>query len=151
MKWHRYMTSFSKIMMLQRNLEQCKTSCYSDTNFQLPMSYCFQIKMKMQLIMVNTFYFTCRNTLINFIVTLFIRYNFKWAISLKYQLHLYLSWFQDFLIEIAIGTVIVKAIIFFFIKPVAPTLNRMVTQDEGTSPQSHVITWQIKNVIFLFL
>ena len=34
----------------------------------------------------------------------------------------------------AIGTVIIKAIIFFFIKPVAPTLNRMVTQDQDTSP-----------------
>ena len=34
----------------------------------------------------------------------------------------------------AIGTVIIQAIIFFFIKPVAPTLNRMVTQDEGASP-----------------
>ena len=41
------------------------------------MSYCYQIKMKMRLIMVNTsFYFTYRNTLINFMVTLFIRCKF---------------------------------------------------------------------------
>ena len=39
---------------------------------------------------------TYRNILINFIVTLFIRCKFKWAISVKYQLHLYLPRFQNF-------------------------------------------------------
>ena len=39
---------------------------------------------------------TYQNTLINFMVTLFIRCKLKWAISSKYQLHLQLPRFQNF-------------------------------------------------------
>ena len=61
------------------------------------MSYRYQIKMKMLLIMVNTlFHFFNRNTLINFKVTLFTGRELKWAISFKYQLHLYLLQIQNF-------------------------------------------------------
>ena len=47
---------------------------------------------------------TYRNILINFIVTLFIRCKFKWAISVKYQLHLYLPRFQNFDFQDFLGT-----------------------------------------------
>ena len=45
------------------------------------MAYWYQIKMKIRLIMVNTsLYFIFRNTLINFMVTLSLRFKLKWAI-----------------------------------------------------------------------
>ena len=58
----------------------------------------------MRLIVVNTLYFTCQNVMINFMVTLFIRSKFKWAISSKYQLHLYLARFQNFDIQDFLGS-----------------------------------------------
>ena len=47
---------------------------------------------------------TYRNILINFMVTLFIRCKFKWAISVKYQLHLYMPRFQNFNFQDFLGT-----------------------------------------------
>ena len=58
------------------------------------MSYWYQIKTKIWLITVNTFYFNYRNALINFMVSLFIWYKLKLAISFNLQLHLYLPDFR---------------------------------------------------------
>ena len=44
------------------------------------------------------------NTLINLMVTFFIRCRFKWAISFKYQLHFYLPRFQNFDFQDFLGT-----------------------------------------------
>ena len=63
------------------------------------MSYWYQIKVKIQLILVYKFYFTYRNTMINFMVTLLKRFKLKWAVSFKYELRLYLPRFQNFEIQ----------------------------------------------------
>ena len=47
---------------------------------------------------------TYRNILINVMVKLFIRCKFKWGISVKYQLHLYLPRFQNFYFQNFLGT-----------------------------------------------
>ena len=66
------------------------------------MSYWYQIKMEMRLIRVNTtFYFTCRNTLTNFMGTLFIRYKLKMSNFIKVPASLVFAaisefWFSGF-------------------------------------------------------
>ena len=66
---------------------------------------CFPVNfakfLKTPLVAVSVTY---RNTLINFMVTFFIRRRFKWAISFKYQLHFYLPRFQNFDFQDFLGT-----------------------------------------------
>ena len=66
---------------------------------------CFPVNfakfLKTPLVAVSVTY---RNTLINFMVTFFIRCRFKWAISFKYQLHFYLPRFQNFDFQDFLGT-----------------------------------------------
>ena len=89
------------------------------------MSYWYQIKMEMRLIMVNTsFYFTHQDTLINFTVTLFIRCKLKWAISLKYQLHLFLPRVQNFDFQHILAFLIV-----FLIKINNKKLDQIISEE----------------------
>ena len=83
----------------------------------------------MRLIMVKTsFYFTYRNTLINFIVTFFIRFNLKSAILFKYQLHLLLSRFQNFDFHDFLGLTVTEFFIAFLIKINSKTLDHIISK-----------------------
>ena len=107
---------------------QCETLGYSD------MSYRYQIKVKMRLIRVKTlFHFTYQNTLINFMVLLFIRYKLKWAISFKVPASLVFaaiseSWFSGFsrFAMYKLTTAVTAFLIAFLIKSNNKKLDQII-------------------------